>query len=456
MRVPVIASRLPIAVAAGFAVLNGVRLLQSVARVLETDALYRRDFTQDYLWARAARDGLNPYEPVSALAQRYLGDVQDVVFSFPTPHPPTLGVLLLPFGTTDLFTASIIWLGIELLCLVITSALLIQSRRSVVRWMVAVFTALALVNWIPVTIDLLTGQLMLPMLLLLAGARSALLKMGHSVTSGALFGLALCLKPVAIPLALVYVRARDYRALLATVAVPTFALFVATLIIGIPPLVHYVVNLRVTSSDYRGFVGNISLWSIGPRLFLGTSSPVQVGVTAPPIVYSETAAAVCTLLIVGGFLAVLIFFSLRARGKEKAFDTLTCASIVMSPIAWDHYLVLALLPIGHAARGLAAQQFPRAKTRLGLFILGFLLVPMFAWIALAQALAGVQVPLGQEAHVPFPATLVTFIPTLTVVALTFYVANLEPGHPHNESSDLACNSSMTVPGPRQLAPKRRG
>ncbi len=417
-----------IRVVAGLLVLlfvaSGGWVLGGILGLFWSPELYRRDFTQDYLWVRAAADGINPYQPVATLAARYLGDIPIAVFPHPTPHPPTMGLLLLPLAAFDLRTASVIWLAVELVSLAGFIAVLAARWQLPRPWLLVPAGTLALVSWAPVTQELVNGQVMVTMLLLVGLSWSSLIA-GRSFLSGVFLGLSLCLKPVTLPIVLVYVFRRDARALAGGVVPPLLGLALAGLLIGWPVLGSYPSVVSDVNADYRTAVNNISGWTLGPRLFEGTGSPVVIGITAPPLVPFGPAAAAVTGLVLAAIVGFAIRTLRRVPRPEDAFGTLCCVSILLSPLAWGHYLVLALLPLAEVVRALLRRAFPRREMLLAGVVVAVVLVPGMLWITLAQLLAGQHVPPGQEAFLPFLPTAVTLAPMIAVAMLTVLAARAE-------------------------------
>src|SRR5260370_37798132 len=150
--------------------------------------IYDKDFGQEYLLARAIRAGVDPYLPIEVLAERFVQVTGYLAKVHPTPHPPTVGLLALPLGYLSFPDAVRTWFEFELVCLLAVVILLIRGAGLPFRLRIAPFLALALVAWPPITLELGLGQLMLPLLLGLAGAQVALLA-GRSVLGGVLLGV---------------------------------------------------------------------------------------------------------------------------------------------------------------------------------------------------------------------------------------------------------------------------
>jgi hypothetical protein len=181
------------------------------------------------------------------------------------------------------------------------------------------------VGWPPMTLELGLGQLMLPLLLGLAAAQLALIR-GRSGLGGGLLGLTLLIKPIAWPWLLVLAWRRDARALLSAAGVVVVGAGLSVAAIGLERCLYYVFG--VLPSITTGFLPeatNMSLWTVAPRL----GSPVLSG-----------------LLPAVGLVAAA-WWSCRRQPLGISLAMLTVASLLISPIMWYFYLVLALLPLGH-------------------------------------------------------------------------------------------------------------
>jgi hypothetical protein len=71
-----------------------------------------------------------------------------------------------------------------------------------------------------------------------------------------------------------------------------------------------------------------------------------------------------------------------------AISLMVCLTIVASPIAWSHYLVLTLIPLGCIARWLIDHRFPVRQTNLALAVAVLLLLSWPVWNYLALLACG--------------------------------------------------------------------
>jgi hypothetical protein len=284
--------------------------------------LYDKDFAQEYLLARAIRDGVDPYQPIQVLGARYVEIFGYFDKQHPTPHPPTVGLLALPLGLLSYPAAVRAWFGFELVCLIAALGLLVRGAELPVRMRSVPLLAIALVPWPPLTLEIGLGQLMLPLVLALSGAQFAFLR-GRMPLGGALLGLSLLIKPIAWPWLIVLAWRRDGRAVAAALAVVVAGGALSVAAIGVEHTQDYLVRvLPMMSAAFFNEVTNMSLWTVAPRL----GSPALSGVL-PTIV----------LLVAAWWV--------RGRALGLSLALMTVISLIVSPITWYFYLVLALVPL---------------------------------------------------------------------------------------------------------------
>ena len=405
-------------------VFSGTLHLRQALGSLEAPDVFRKDFLQEYLLARAVLDGNDPYSPVTSLARRFISDVPVPVLPHPTPHPPPVALLALPLGLVKYQAAASVWLAFELVCLSASLWLLLKGIGvSPSAGVLIIFTLIG-VGLAPVWTGLMVGQLMLLLLLLLSGAWLALRERRDRL-GGALLGFALALKLMGIPILLfLALRKRWTAAISASIALAA-ANLVAVLMIGIGPVFTYYAEVsRLIFPLYRSAAPNISAWSIGWRLFDGTGSPLLLAFRAPPFLYSPMAAALVSIAIPLLLVAGVLYLAVRANDFDLSFGMLICVSIVFHPVAWVHYLVLIAIPLLIAVDKLRALRFPRRES-IFLLALAFILdLPPETVSGMSTAFATSRYS-SQEQLVPAAPALFGLIYTVAVVALVWFLWRID-------------------------------
>ncbi|MBC7262372.1 MAG: hypothetical protein H5T63_10195 [Chloroflexi bacterium] len=111
----------------------------------------------------------------------------------------------------------------------------------------------------------------------------------------------------------------------------------------------------------------------------------------------------------------------KRRSLEASLGVMICVGILISPISWRHYLVLAFIPVAQVVHWLVCHQWPARETNGALIVAGLLIVD---WGRLVTYLAGTGPVVEGDIAVPFGLALVTLMPAVAVGALACLVASL--------------------------------
>ena len=108
-----------------------------------------------------------------------------------------------------------------------------------------------------------------------------------------------------------------------------------------------------------------------------------------------------------------------------AIGLMVCVTIVASPIAWSHYLVLTLIPVGCITRWLIDHRFPVRQTNQALVVAVLLLLSWPVWNYLALLACGYTVePAWDELAGYVQWYVLRRGPALSVGALAWLVIDL--------------------------------
>jgi hypothetical protein len=373
----------------GAAAVLGALVLLLLLQLLARDAtLYDKDFGQEYVLARAILEGVEPYQPIRDLGARYVGVVSgNFDKPHPTPHPPTVGLLALPLGLMSYPSAARTWFGFELVCLMASVVLLVRGANLPIPLRNAPILAVALVAWPPLTLEFGLGQLMLPLLLALAGAQVALLG-GRAAIGGGLLGLTLLIKPIAWPWLIVLAWRRDWLALVAASAVALIGGVVSVVAIGFESAVNYLTHVLPTmSTAFLAEPTNMSLWTVGPRL-----GSISLGGIPPLAVF-----------------VVAAWWSCQRRQLGVSLAMMTVACLLVSPIAWYFYLVLAILPAAYVMAALWRRGLRPPEVAAGLGVFGLMSVSQSLLRELEQGGAGAGIMLEPTLALVLLGVLVAWV-----------------------------------------------
>lgn len=296
-------------------------------------------------------------------------------------YPPPFVVALLPLAPLAPGLATWVWVALSVAALVGGIALMPVSPT--VRWLTLLLAGL---SW-PVAYALKLGQVG-PLLLLLFAIGWRWLDRPIAVGVSAAAGAIVKIQPgIVLAWALL---TRRWTAAAIGAAVLLGAAVVATLATG---------GVGVWS-DYLALLRNVSDPITTPHNFtpgavLYQAVPVPTGVAATFQLASSVAAV-----------AVVVVAALRATAAASYLAAVV-ASQLLSPVLWDHYAMLLLLPTAWLLeRGQSwAVAIPLATSVVVLFVVPPAAYPVSFWVALvAVAAVGLRERNGAPARLAEPAS----------------------------------------------------
>lgn len=311
-------------------------------------------------------------------------------------HPPHLIFLALPFvACLGVHTAV---LAMNLLSLVALCVILVLIRNALyieLPTRLAVGIAAITLGWSPVVSLLREGQsgLLVAALIVIAWFY---LRREQEVQAGIALGVATCLK-LYPGLMLAYLLLRYRRALMA--AIVSFLLLVAMPLVWLDTRVYreYFNMIHTVMSRFGGHPLNISVLGVLRKSGLAVSN---------------TLFAICAICVIAGFVWFIARNSYDPPLRwpiDLEYSTFMILMLLLSPIAWDHYLVSLILPI---------------------FVLGerVLMNPRTRWHTLCAFLL-----LGTALSIPVDSLflpwmvnpLTSSIPTLALISLTVWLMTLQ-------------------------------
>lgn len=409
--------------------LASVTLINSV-KSLSIQYVYRKDFIQEYLLAKAVLNNIDPYLSCPELARRVHLNLPNPIHLHPTPHPPPVIVLALPFGFLPYQQAASFWLLFEISCIILSAYLLsslwIHKGQRENRFGSTLCISLLMLAWTPFQEELILGQLTSMLLLTLTGAWLAL-RQDKDLKGGIFLGCVLCIKPIAWPIIAFLALKRRWRAVLSAAAVMGLANLASIWFIGLEQVANYYLKVGpAVSIFHRAAEKNLSVWTIGWRLFEGTGSLVSLGVSAPPLLHAPELARWVSLALPLAVLFIGLALSLQGRCLDFSFGILVCVSILISPVAWSPYFMLLAIPLLIAGRRLFDLAFP---TRESLLVIAAFLIFSIPHDTLHNFLLWfASVPQDgkavDEPHVSFWVGILALTPTAGLLVLTWVLGRL--------------------------------
>ena len=267
---------------------------------------------------------------------------------------------------------------------------------------------------------------------------------GREVAGGVALGIAIAIKFIGWPLLLLLALRRRWMALAAAAVTLAAANLLAVAVLGWSVVVEYFLRVGPgVMALYRAHIHNWSLWGVAWRLLDGTGSPVNIGVSAAPLISAPQLALPASLALVGAVLLAGLWMAYRTKHFETAYSIVICASLLVSPLMWPHYLLMLVIPLTVVALDLRALGFPR-KPVLATAILGFAcFFPRKAAENIATLFA-ISVDSEGEALVPFAATAISFVPTLAALALMVWCDRLSKASESQGAPPVLMGKTMTI------------
>ena len=263
---------------------------------------------------------------------------------FNVPHPPAYFLLIGPFALLPLPWAAFLWDLVGLAALWVGVALIARELRlAPPPWALALLLTL-LLTWSPLLQTLLEAQIS-PLLLLLLTLAWLAARRGRGGWAGAALGVATAVR-LFPGLAVVYfLIRRDWRAVAMACVVFVGMEAVATpLVGGLPGVIAYATRESpAATAEWLVHEHNVSLWGLTRLLFVGPRDVLAL-LPAPWLATPLTYALLAALL---GALALRTY---QRRKLPFADDETTClaylpAMLLASPLTWQHYFVILLLPL---------------------------------------------------------------------------------------------------------------
>jgi alpha-1,2-mannosyltransferase len=264
-------------------------------------------------------------------------------------YPPLFALLMESLSLFPNRTALSIWQFVGLLLLGAALYAIIRSHERTLGGgspTALLFVTVTLL-YQPLVDTLKYGQMDIAMLALVAFAYAAL-RAGKPAWSGLPLAIAVLFKLYPAMLLVFLLLRREWRAL-ASFAVSFIVLCTGSILLtGPSPWITYLTQVLPRSAQETAWVENLSFAGFLARLVSDRIELIEFsrigGPWVPIVTLSSYLWAILVLVI-----CVLVARKPASRGSEAyalAFAAFTCASVLVLPAAWYHYMTLMLLPIG--------------------------------------------------------------------------------------------------------------
>jgi hypothetical protein len=361
-----------------------------------------RDFCQEWVSAKNYFDGRPVYLSLNESLPLYFDGVYELPIEY-NAHPPVSVLAALPLAAFDYRTAFVLW-NLTSIAALAVSMWLIMRRDGLGFGRVWIFPIVTLLLTSgALTHHLFQGQLNLLLLLLITGCWAAD-RGGREVLGGALLGAAMALKLFPGFLLLYFVVRRQWRSAASAAAVFVLLNAAALVVFGADSFRTYFVEVVPQLGQFRDTWPNASVMGFWSKLFDGGRS----GHVYP--LWKSELLMQAGYLISSGLLVLLAGWKVwQAKSRPQrdvAFGLCIIAMLLVSPVTWNHYFVMLILPL--AVLWQAAERSAGKRSFVAAAVLVLLTIqPQWIW--------NVAIPGREGLYVAQPWQ------TLTYISIQFYM-----------------------------------
>jgi alpha-1,2-mannosyltransferase len=194
---------------------------------------------------------------------------------------------------------------------------------------------------VPLWNQLRQGQLNLILLVLVTGVWVAD-RSTRPAWAGVFLGTAAALKLFPGFLLFYFLVRRQWQVVAAAALTLAALLGLTSAMLGPEPYASYLEKVVPHLAGCQGLGYNASLFGFWGKLFDPGKEPIQ------PLWHSQALAKVGSYLSCAVVVAVLAWVVRRARSRaerDQAFGLAVTAMLLVTPLVWDHYFVLLLVPL---------------------------------------------------------------------------------------------------------------
>ena len=336
------------------------------------------DFFQEWASARNRTEGLPIYTPQLTTMRLYLGRAiePDELHLVRNVHPPTSVLLALPLARLDYSDAFLVWSLLSLAALAVSFGLVVWQLHYPFRVWSLLPTVTLLLVCNPFRQQMVQGQLNLFLLVLIVGIWVAD-RTGRPKWAGTLLGAAAAIKLFPGLLFLYFLLRRQWSVVAAGIASLVLLTGLTAVVLGPSVYDSYLHEAMPEVVEYYDRWNNLSLIGFWLKLFDGRTGRVMRVIA---LWYNPLLARTLIVLSCGIVLFYLARTIRRAQTRpdcDHAFGLTLTAMLLVSPVTWDHYLVLLLIPLA-----LLWLRIPPRSERRVLFWLctiALWLTPMVYW-----------------------------------------------------------------------------
>lgn len=312
------------------------------------------DFSHYYASAMVLREGGDPYKSDLQPIGAQLGLKLKIDEINRGTYPPTFIWCFSPLTRLPLRSAFFVWQTLSIACL---AAGLVLLMRGTVSLRAAAWLTLGVVFFAPVQLHLAFSQSQFMVFLMLVLVIRAL-ERSRDAEAGLILAAATLLRAYPLAMAGYLVVQRHWKALGWMAAGLAAGGGITVAAIGLNTCLDFrYVPALVTSRYFLEQPGNIALGSFISRMFWRLSESGLIG-------SHESARAAISLAARGALVIAAAVLTWTHRTAEpdidrRAYSLWLATMILISPTAWNHYLVLLLLPFVQIASAAVAGRVGR-------------------------------------------------------------------------------------------------
>jgi Glycosyltransferase family 87 len=338
----------------GFASLAALAVLYiAVVIALLPKRATRWDFSHYYASALVLREGGDPYTtdltPLGAKLGLTLRQIDRGTY------PPTFLLCISPLTRLSVWHAYIVWQTFSVACLIAGLAMLLHDTvpPRAARWLV-----LGVIFFGPMQLHLNLAQSQFMVFAMLVGAIIAL-ERSREAEAGLIFAAAALLRAYPLAMAGYLVARRHWRTLGWMAAGLAAGSLITVAAVGLQNCLDFRTATKlITARIFLEQPSNIALGSFVSRMFWHLSDSGLIG----PHELIRQGASFGSGLILG--LAAFVITWTRQDNEpdpdRRAYSLWIATMILVSPTAWDHYLVLLVLPFVQITAAALAGRVDRA------------------------------------------------------------------------------------------------
>lgn len=303
------------------------------------------DFHQEWLSARNYWHNLKVYGSLSDALYTHLKkrpNPNQIWWFDRNAHPPASVLFVLPLALLDIKPAMLIWNIVCFLSLIATVYIVFKEMRFALTYHGWAFMIVLFFSSEPIYMHFVYGQMNMLISFLLIYAW-CLDRHGYSIISGLSLAVAASLK-LFPGYALIYFIARKRGSVILSSLVSLLGIHVfCGLVFGFGIFRDYLHTGFVSAASFRGAFTNASLPGLWIKLFYPTGyyGPQSSLLTVPWLAHALT---LMSCLCISCF---TYYYSALAKTREaeiSAYGLILIGMLLLSPVTWEHYYVICLLP----------------------------------------------------------------------------------------------------------------